>query len=163
MGTFGINMNEFEGKAPGGWIPPDPGRQEFEITAISEGVNSQGEHAGERYITARCTQTTGDEPGTRTTSVYMGLSDKPGRFGAPIEQTVGWLKAWGRMDILERGEDAEIEELIGTTFEADVSVKTDNTGNQKVTLKNVTSISHAATLKAPEPKAAAAPVMRRGR
>lgn len=162
MGTFGVNMSEFEGKAPGGWTPPDPGRQEFEIIGLSEGVNSQGEHAGERYVTARCQQLTGDDPGTKTTSVYLGLSDLPGRYGKPIEQTVGWLKAWGRLDILERGEDAEIEELIGTTFEADVVVKTDGLGNQKVNLKNVTAMSHAEA-PAPTPQASKAPTMRRGR
>jgi len=90
MGVFGINMNEFEGRTPGGWTPPDPGRQTFEITGISEGVNSKGDHAGERYITAKCVQQSGDEPGTKVHSQYLGLSDKPGKYGKPIEQTVGY-------------------------------------------------------------------------
>lgn len=162
MGTFGVNMNEFEGKAPGGWTPPDPGRQEFEITAISEGVNSKGEHAGERYITARCSQLTGDDPGTKSTSVYMGLSQIEGKWGKPIEQTVGYLKAWGRLDLLESGEDADTQDLIGTIFSADVKLKTGSEGDVKVNLTNILPISHAEA-PAPAPKAAPAPAMRRGR
>lgn len=144
MGVFGINMNEFEGKTPGaGWVPPDPGRQEFQITGITEGVNSQGEHVGERYITAKCVQISGDDPGTKVHSQYLGLSDKPGKWGKPIEQTVGYLKAWGRYDLLEAGEDADTQNLIDTTFAADVKIKTGADGNPKVNLSNIIPISHA--------------------
>lgn len=162
MGTFGINMNEFEGKAPGGWNPPEPGTQTFEITGVTEGVNSKGEHAGERYLTARCAQISGTEPGTKTTSVYLGLSTKDGQWGKPIEQTVGYLKAWGRLDILENGEDSDVNDLLGTTFEADVKLKTVADGTVKVSLSNIVAVSHA-ELPAPTPKAAAPATMRRGR
>jgi hypothetical protein len=163
MGTFGINMNEFEGKAPGNWTPPDPGTQTFEIMGVTEGVNGKGEHAGERYLSARCVQTSGDEPGTKSTGVYLGLSAKDGQYGKPIEQTVGYLKAWGRMDILENGEDSDVNDLIGTIFEADVKIKTQADGTVKVNLGNVKAVSHAEE-PAPPPQAVKAPaVMRRGR
>jgi hypothetical protein len=186
MGVFGIKMDEFEGKVPGaGWIPPDPGRQEFQITGITEGVNSQGEHAGERYVTAKCVQISGDDPGTKVHSQYLGLSDKLGKWGRPIEQTVGYLKAWGRYDLLEAGEDADTQNLIDTTFSADVKIKTGADGNPKVSLSNIIPISHAPAEEppvaavaapvaaapavaqpttAPQPRPAPAPtVMRRGR
>lgn len=178
MGVFGINMNEFEGKLPGGWIPPDPGRQTFEIMGISEGVNSQGEHAGERYITCKCVQQSGDDPGTKVYSQYLGLSDKPGKYGKPIEQTVGYLKAWGRYDLLEAGEDADTQNLIGTVFDADVKIKTDRNGETRVNLTNIVPVSHAeapaasapataapaTATAAPTPRPATPPtVMRRGR
>ena len=156
MGVFGINMNEFEGRTPGGWTPPDPGRQTFEITGISEGVNSKGDHAGERYITAKCVQQSGDEPGTKVHSQYLGLSDKLGKYGKPIEQTVGYLKAWGRYDLLEAGEDADTQNLIGTIFEADVKIKTGADGEPRVNLSNIVPISHEAPAAEPEP--APAPV-----
>lgn len=159
MGVFGINMNEFEGKTPGGaWVPPDPGTQTFEITAISEGVNSKGEHAGERYVTCKCVQQSGDDPGTRVHSVYLGLSDKPGKYGRPIEQTVGYLKAWGRFDLLDSGEDAEIQDLINTVFQADVKIKTGSDGEPKVNLSNIIPISHAGVAASPPPEPEPAPV-----
>jgi len=159
MAVFGIKMDEFEGKVPGaGWIPPDPGRQEFQITGITEGVNSKGEHAGERYVTAKCVQISGDDPGTKVHSQYLGLSDKPGKWGRPIEQTVGYLKAWGRYDLLEAGEDADTQNLIDTTFAADVKIKTGADGEPRVNLSNIVPISHAPAEELPVAAVAAAPV-----
>lgn len=165
MATFGVNMSGYEGKAPGGsWVPPDVGRTMFEITGVNEGVNGKGEFAGERYITAKATQISGDDPGTKSTSIYLGLSDKDGQYGKPIEQTVGWLKSLGRMDLLEN-EDADTEELLGTTFWADVKHKTGADGNVKVMLSNVEPISHAdGNIAPPNPTPAKPPTtMRRGR
>jgi hypothetical protein len=92
----------------------------------------------------------------------MGLSQLEGKWGKPIEQTVGYLKAWGRLDLLESGEDADTQDLIGTIFSADVKLKTGSEGDVKVNLTNILPISHAEA-PAPAPKAAPAPAMRRGR
>lgn len=176
MPRLGIDLGSIGATAPGAaWINPDPGRQTFEIQGVIMGVNSQGEHAGEPYVMVKCMQVSGDDPGTKTFSQYLGLSTKEGRFGVPLSKTKGYLEAWGRTDIIAQGADAELDDLIGTVFEADVTFRTDRkTGEERPNLQAFTPVSHADNLAssspaqqeiATDPRPATAPVagMRRGR
>jgi hypothetical protein len=162
MGSFGVNMNEFEGKLPsGGFVPPDDGPQEFEIVSVSEGIISKGDQMGERYLSVKCVQTTGPESGAKSHNVFLGLSQRDGQFGKPIEQTKGWLESWGRLDLFDG--DADVQELIGTTFAADVRVVPKEGSLPKVYLTKIEALSHV-PVTPPEP-APAKPAVRtvRGR
>lgn len=170
MPTIGIDLRGLEAQMPGsGWTPPDPGVQMFEIMSLTPGITKNGDP----FVQAKCFQISGDDPGTKSTSLFMGLSTEKKEFGIPAAQTKGILESLGRHDIIEQGSDADWDNLIGTTFEAEVVFKTDaKSGKSNAKLYKYMPVSHAglepmeeaAPEPAPEPAPAKPPVtMKRGR
>lgn len=178
MPRLGIDLGGIDTQTFGAqWLAPEPGRHTFEIMDITLGTNKEGEHAGESYVMAKCVQTDGEDPGTRTHSQYLGLSPHKGQWGIPLAKTKGFLEAIGRQDIIAAGADADLDDMIGTLFEAEVTFSTSKkTGKENSNLSAIVPLSHAAGLAAtqttlrtdetpPTPSPAVAPSgnMRRGR
>jgi hypothetical protein len=118
-----------------GQVPPEIGEQEFEITKITTGVQKQGENLHEPFVNLLCTQMSGEFPGTRSTFKFIGFGKKIGKRGtAQIGETKAFIADIGRSDIFEQG-TFNPEELLGTTFIANVAHSTNpKTGQTAVWL-----------------------------
>lgn len=144
MARFGTNFDDVKGEFGGSAPLPEPGVQDFEITKVTDGVQTKGNDANSPYFSARCTQMSGEAPGTRSTSQFLGMGTTPWKNGSCQKaQTKGFLEAIGRDDLLHAGGDST--ELVGTTFRAQVFHDTDNKGQTRANLRNVEPLSHANT------------------
>jgi hypothetical protein len=124
-----------------GQVPPEIGEQEFEITKITTGVQKQGENLHEPFVNLLCTQMSGEFPGTRSTFKFIGFGKKIGKRGtAQIGETKAFIADIGRSDIFEQG-TFNPEELLGTTFIANVAHSTNpKTGQTAVWLNQPRTI-----------------------
>lgn len=163
QGTFGVNWNEVD--AQYGPVMPEPGRYTFRITKLVGSEQKNGENAGARCYSAICAQLDDKgEPTGKTYSKFLGLGTVPFKNGATqLGVTKGWIEMIGRSDVLDGDQDPEL--LVDTEFEATISYTTGQDGRKFVQDENITSVSHADAMAAPEPpkpeKPASTP--RRGR
>ena len=111
----------------------------FEITDTREGHTDKGKRGPHDYLQVVCTYTD-DEGNSFDVWEYFALVDD----GLP------WLKKFltrtGRCDLMV--EDTEWDELVGTTFLADVSHREDkSTGTKKAVLNydSIVNVSHDST------------------
>jgi hypothetical protein len=146
MVEYNISWSEFEEQRGGGFVNPDPGEQEFEIVGIKQGCDKSGNNVGAPHINVRVAQISGENPHTKTTFKFLGLGTKPSARGTiPLGETKAFLIDIGRSDLMEGG-PFNPDELMGTTFIADVSIakrKGGAPGEVNVYLNNPRALSHA--------------------
>jgi hypothetical protein len=104
-----------------GQVPPEIGEQEFEIVDLTTGVQKQGENLQEPFVNLLCKQMSGEFPGTRSTFKFLGFGKKIGKRGtSQIGETKAFIADIGRSDIFDQSA-FQPEELLGTTFIANVA------------------------------------------
>jgi hypothetical protein len=104
---------------------------QFEITDSKDAVNRKGEE----YTKVFCTTWVGEEK-------YDVIHQLNFQSSTGLPFAKGFFEWVGRADILAKGEDGSTEDLIGTTFKADVTHDTDDQGRTWPRFKNVQAVSH---------------------
>lgn len=144
MGRFGVDMSSVQADRGGGAVLPDEGVQEFEITGIKNGVQSKGKNAGAPYFSAKCVQISGDAPGVKATSQFLGLGTVPFTNGSSQQaQTKGFVEAIGLgQQLADMGADFDTDLMRGVTFRANVVHTTDNKNRPQADLYDIEPLSH---------------------
>ena len=139
---FGCDFDDVEGSSFGRGPLPDPGINDFEITKVSGGAQSKGKNVGAPYISLKCAQVSGETPGTKSASQFLGFGTVPFANGSCQKaQMKGFLEGIGRHDLLRP--DASPTELIGTVFRANAVLSKDQKGQDQVDFYDLEPVSHA--------------------